>query len=307
MMNFSELQCTSNFSFLRGASHPEELVEAAAGMGYTEIAITDRNSLAGIVRGHVAAKTFGIRLIPAARLDLLDGPSLLSYPTNMDGYTQLSGLLTTGNLRAEKGKCDLYKADVFSQLKDQRLIVVPPSELNPEFEFEPSFEKNLKEYYNIFGNRIYLAAAKRYLGDDGKQLFRLAQMAKRLNIPLIATNDVHYHEPARRQLQDILTCIREKCTIHNAGYRLHQNAERFLKDKEEMWRLFRHYPEAINATQEIVEACQFSLSELKYVYPEEITTEGRTPQEEIEFLAWKGAHERYGEDSSRNHPRRHSS
>ena len=100
-MNFSELQCTSNFSFLRGASHPEELVETAAGIGYTEIAITDRNSLAGIVRGHVAAKSFGIRLIPASRLDLLDGPSLLSYPTNIDGYTQLSGLLTTGNLRAE--------------------------------------------------------------------------------------------------------------------------------------------------------------------------------------------------------------
>ncbi len=113
----------------------------------------------------------------------------------MDGYTQLSGLLTTGNLRAEKGKCDLYKADVFAQLKDQRLIVVPPSELNPEFEFEPSFEKNLKEYYDVFGDRLYLAAAKRYLGDDAKQLFRLSQMAKRLKIPLVATNDVHYHEP----------------------------------------------------------------------------------------------------------------
>ena len=295
-MNFSELQCTSNFSFLRGASHPEELVETAAGMSYTEIAITDRNSLAGIVRGHVTAKSFGIRMIPAARLDLLDGSSLLTYPTNIDGYTQLSGLLTIGNLRAEKGKCDLYKADVYVQLKDQRLIVVPPSELNAEFEFEPSFEKNLKEYYEVFGDRLYIAAAKRYLGDDAKQLFRLSQMAKRLKIPLVATNDVHYHEPERRQLQDVLTCIREKCTIHNAGYKLHQNAERYFKDKEEMYRLFRQYPEAINASQEIIEACQFSLSELKYVYPEEITTDGRTPQEEIAFLAWRGAHERFGDE-----------
>ena len=294
-MKFSELQCTSNFSFLRGASHPEELVEAAAGFGYTEIAITDRNSMAGIVRGHAAGKSFGVRLIPASRLDLLDGPSLLSYPTNIDGYTQLSGLLTTGNLRAEKGKCDLYKSDVFGQLRDQRLIVIPPSVLNEEFDFEPSFEKNLKTYRDVFGDRLYLAAARRYLGDDAKQLFRLAQMAKRLNIPLVATNDVHFHEPERRQLQDILTCIREKCTIYNAGYKLHRNAERFLKPEAEMFRLFRQYPEAIRNTQEIVEACQFSLRELKYVYPEEITTEGRTPQEEIAFLAWKGAQEHYGE------------
>jgi error-prone DNA polymerase len=270
-------------------------VEAAAFFGYTELAITDRNSMAGIVRGHAAGKTFGIRLIPASRLDLIDGPSLLSYPTNIDGYTQLSGLLTTGNLRAEKGKCDLYKSDVFAQLRDQRIIVVPPSTLNAEFEFEPSFEKNLKEYHDVFGDRLYLAAARRYLGDDAKQLFRLSQIARRNEIPLVATNDVHYHEPGRRQLQDILTCIREKCTIHNAGYKLHQNAERFLKPEAEMLRLFRQYPEAIFNTQEIAEACQFSLRELKYVYPEELTTDGRTPQEEIAFLAWKGAHEHYGD------------
>ncbi|MDP9041589.1 MAG: error-prone DNA polymerase, partial [Bacteroidota bacterium] len=164
-----------------------------------------------------------------------------------------------------------------------------------EFEFDPSFEKNLKEYYGVFGDRLYLSATRRYLGDDSKQLFRLSQISSRLHIPLLATNDVHYHEPDRRQLQDILTCIREKCTIHNAGYRLHQNAERFLKPKEEMARLFKHYPEALRATQEIAEACRFSLNELKYVYPEEITTEGRTPQEEIAFLAWKGARAHFGD------------
>jgi error-prone DNA polymerase len=293
-MEYTELEITSNFSFLRGASHPEEIVEYAASLGYSEIGITDRNSLAGIVRAHAAAKTLNMRLLPAARLDFTDGHPLLAYPANLEGYTQLSGLLTTGNLRAEKGKCELHTADAFAALKDLRMIAVPPTALNAEFAFDPSFEKNLSTYREIFEDRLYLAATRRYLGDDAKQLFRLSQISKRLAIPLVATNDVHYHNPERRQLQDVLTCIREKCTIQNAGYRLHQNAERHLKSVAEMKRLFLHYPEAIRATQEIVEACQFSLSELKYVYPEELTTGGRTPQEEIAFLAWQGAHEHYG-------------
>ncbi len=142
---------------------------------------------------------------------------------------------------------------------------------------------------------LYLAASRRYLGDDAKQLFRLSQLSSRLDIPMVATNDVHYHEPSRRQLQDILTCIREKCTIQNAGFRLHQNAERHLKSEEEMQRLFRQYPEAIRNTQEIAEACQFNLHMLKYEYPEEITTGGRTTQEELTMLAWKGADEHFGD------------
>jgi error-prone DNA polymerase len=294
-MKYTELECTSNFSFLRGASHPEEIVDYASSLGYTEIAITDWNTMAGIVRAYAAGKVSGIRVLPASCLQLIDGPQLLVYPISLDGYTQLSGLLTTGNLRAEKGKCNLYKADVFEHLKDIRLIAVPPTSINAEFEFDPSFEKNLSIYRDVFGDRLYLAVTRRYLGDDAKQIFRLSQMSKRLSIPLVATNDVHYHNPERRQLQDVLTCIREKCTIQNAGYKLHQNAERHLKSPEEMKRLFLHYPEAIRATQEIVEACKFSLSELKYVYPEELTTDGRTPQEEIAFLAWQGAHEHYGE------------
>ena len=293
-MKYTELETTSNFSFLRGASHPEELVDYAAELGYTEIGITDRNSLAGIVRAHVAAKARGIKLLPASRLDLLDGPSLLAYPMNQDGYTQLSGLLTRGNLRAEKGQCHLYKADVYATLKNNQLIAIPPSVLNTAFHFDFGFEKNLHEYREVFGNHLYLAATRRYLGDDAKQIFRLSQLANRLNISLVATNDVHYHEPARRQLQDILTCIREKCTIYNAGYRLHQNAERHLKSAAEMSRLFFHYPEAIQATLEIAESCQYSLSQLKYIYPQEATSKGRTPLEEIAFLSWKGAEEHYG-------------
>ncbi|MEJ7780273.1 MAG: error-prone DNA polymerase [Daejeonella sp.] len=292
-MSYIELQVTSNFSFLRGASHPEELVEQAAAYGYSAIAITDRNSFAGIVRAHLAAKAQGIRLIPACRLDILDGPALLAYPTDREAYSRLSGLLTLGNLRAEKGKCHLYRSDVYSHSKGMKFIAIPPAALSEMFEFEASFEQDLKEYREALGNDLYLAAARSYQGDDHKKLYRLSQLSSRLNIPLAATNDVHYHDPQRRELQDILTCVREKCTIHTAGFRLHQNAERHLKPIDEMLRLFRQYPEAIHNTQEIAEACEFSLDSLKYVYPLELTNNGRTPHEELEFLTWEGAREQF--------------
>lgn len=294
-MQYTELQVTSNFSFLRGASHPEEMVEQAAALGYREIAITDLNSFAGIVRAHAAAKKAGIRIIVGCRLNLLDGISLLAYPANKAAYSLLCNLLTLGNRRAVKGECHLYKADVYKYSADVKFIVVPPAGLNELFDFDTSFSVALKEYKNAFGNNLYIAATRRYQGDDSKYLYCLAALSSQLQIPLAATNDVHYHEAARRQLQDILTCIREKCTIHNAGYRLHPNAERYLKTNDEMLRLFRQYPEAIIHTQEIVHACQFSLDELKYEYPEEITTDGRTPLEELTFLAWQGALERYGD------------
>jgi error-prone DNA polymerase len=295
-MQYTELQVTSNFTFLRGASHPDELVEQAAAYGYNAIAITDRNSLAGIVRAHAAAKVTGIRLIPACRLDLLDGQSLLAYPTDQDAYSRLSALLTLGNLRAEKGKCHLYREDVYRHAKGIKFIVIPPAALNPRFDFEDSFKKELAQYREAFGAECYLAATRYYNGDDAKQLHRLSQLAGRLDMPMVATNDVHYHEPGRRELQDILTCVREKCTIYTAGFLLHQNAERYLKPAEEMQRLFLKYPDATWQTQVIAEACQFSLSTLKYVYPQEITTEGRTPQQELIYLAWEGAKEKFGED-----------
>jgi error-prone DNA polymerase len=296
VMNYTELQVTSNFSFLRGASHPEELAEQAMAMGYKEIAITDRNSLAGIVRAHAAAKKMAIRIVVGCRLDLLDGPSLLCFPTNIQAYANLCNLLTLGNRRAEKGSCHLYKADVFAFSKGLKLIVLPPDQLNNLFEFDDSFVQSLKTYREALGNNLYLAATRRYQGDDSKYLYQLAQLSAQIQIPLVATNDVHYHEPSRRPLQDIVTCIREKCTIYTAGYRLHPNAERYLKTEAEMFRLFRQYPDAIRKTQEIKDACTFSLDELKYEYPEEITTAGRSPQEELSMLAWEGAKERYADN-----------
>lgn len=285
-MNYAELQVTSNFSFLQGASHPDELVEQASLHNYNAIAITDRNTLAGIVRAHVAAKPKNIQFIPACRLDLLDAPGLLAYPTNKSAYAQLSALLTTGNLRAEKGECFLNKIDVYNHCKDIKFIAVPPFGLNAAFEFDSSFERSLKEYKDVFGNHLYIAASKKYNGDDNKYLYRLTELSARLQISLVATNDVHYHNLHRRKLQDILTCIKEKCTIHTAGYRLHPNAERYLKPIEEMNRLFRNYPDAIKRTLEIAEACQFSLAELKYEYPEELTN-GRSAQEELSLRTWE--------------------
>jgi error-prone DNA polymerase len=294
-MEYSELQVTSNFSFLRGASHPHELVEQAAAFGYKKIAITDRNTLAGIVRAHAAAKEKGIQIIPACRLDLQDGPSLLAYPTDKEAYSRLSALLTLGNLRAEKGSCHLYKADVYAHAKGILFTVVMPSQLNRHFQFEEFFIQNIQEYNEALGGQLYLSATRSYLGNDDKLIFRIQQLSTKYNLPVVATNDVHYHDLSRRELQDILTCVREKCTIHEAGFRLHQNAERYMKPIEEMHRLFRKYPDSIRNTLAITEACTFSLDELKYVYPVEINQSGRLPLEELEHLTWKGAHGFYGE------------
>jgi error-prone DNA polymerase len=299
-MSYTELQITTNFSFLRGGSHPEEMVEQAISLGYKEIAITDRNTLAGIVRAYIAAKDKGIRIIPACRLDLLDGPGLLAYPTDKDAYARLSGLLSEGNLRTEKGDCKLYKADVFRYAKGIKFIVIPPPSLNLNYEFEPEFLAELKQYKQALGNNLYIAAIRSYQAYDGKMLYCISEVSNELGIPMVATNDVHYHNRERRELQDVLTCIREKCTIYNAGFRLYQNAERYLKPINEMLRLFRQYTDAIDRTQEIANACQFSLNELQYVYPEEITSEGRAPQEELVHLTWKGAEEQFANEIPQN-------
>jgi len=263
--------------------------------GYQSIAITDRNTFAGIVRAHVVAKKTGIRFIPACRLDLLDGPSLLAFPTDIHAYSRLSNLLTIGNLRTEKGQCQLYKGDVYQHAKGIKFVVIPPTALNEVFEFDTSFIKTLAAYRDNLGDSLLIAASRIYLGYDGKYLHRIAQLSSQLNMPMIATNDVHYHHYSRRELQDVVTCVREKCTIHNAGFRLHPNAERYLKPIDEMLRLFRQYPDAIKQTQVIVEACTFSLDQLKYQYPKEITSDGRTPQEELSLLTWKGAQQIFGD------------
>lgn len=292
-MSYTELQVTSNFSFLRGGSHPHELAEQAAALGYAEIAIADHNTLAGIVRAHVAAKKAGVRLIIGCRLELLDGPPLLAYPTDKAAYARLSGLLSAGNLRAEKGQCHLYKADVYAAATGMKFISLPPLALNETFDLDPDYLAALSEYRDVLGASLYLGISRSYQANDNKRMYRLGQLSETLGIKLIATNDVYYHIPERRHLQDILTCIREKCTIHTAGFRLYQNAERYLKPADEMERLFRQYPQALEATKEIADACRFSLDSLTYIYPEEITSGSRTPQQELVKLTWEGANEKF--------------
>ncbi|MEZ0226730.1 MAG: error-prone DNA polymerase [Alphaproteobacteria bacterium] len=289
-MSYVELQVTSNFSFLRGGSHAEELVQQAAAYGYKAIGIADRNTLSGIVRAHVAAKENGLRLVLGCRLDLQDGPSLIAYPQDRAAYARLCQLLTRGNLRAEKGQCHLFKKDVFEFCEGMKLIAVPPEKP------DAAFETALKEYRAAFGRELSLAATHYYRGDDAKRLALLAEISSTYRVPLAATNDVHYHHPNRRELQDVLTCIREKCTIFNAGYRLSANAERHLKPAEEMARLFDGYAPALERSAEIAASCRFSLEELRYEYPDEIMTAGRTAQEELVHLTLEGAHRHYGEN-----------
>ena len=297
---YVELQVSSNFSFLRGASHPEELAVTAAALGHAAIAVADRDSLAGVVRAHIACKQAGIRLVVGARLDLQDGPSLLCFPTDRAAYGRLSKLLTVGRRRAPKGECHLTRADVAEARAGQIFIVLPPEPdtetgREPSLAIDGSFGRHLSAYRGMLGERLYLAAHHLYRGDDTKRMARLAALAERYRTPLVATNDVHCHAPERRPLQDVLTCIREHCTIRTAGWRLHANAERHLKAPEEMMRLFRDHAEAVARTVEIAEACHFSLDELRYEYPDEITQGGRSPQEELEHLTWERAAERYPE------------
>ncbi len=288
---YAELQVTSNYSFLRGASHPDELVVAAAALGLAAIAVTDRNSLAGVVRAHEAARKLGLRLVVGARLDLTDGASLLCLPTDRAAYGRLTRLLSLGKRRAAKGQCHISRADVAAHGAGQILVVLPPD--GPASAVDAAFAEQVSTWRQGFPGQVYLAAQRRFDDADGHRLAGLAALAAAAGAPLMATNDVHYHSPERRPLQDVLTCIREGCTVAEAGWRLTANAERHLKAPAEMARLFAAYPEAVTRTVEIAGRCRFSLDELAYEYPVEDGEDGRPPQQRLEALTWEGAARRY--------------
>ena len=284
---YTELQVTTNFSFLRGASHPGDLVLQAAVLGQKSIAVTDRNSLAGVVRAYAAARETGIRLITGARLDLTDGISLLTYPTDRAAYGRLSRLITLGRRRAPKGECELYRDDVLAYGEGLIFIALP------EATADDDACRQITALHIAFPDAVYLAGHNLCRGDDRQQLARRAALAQRAGIPLVATNDVRMHARGRRPLLDVLTCIREKCTIDTAGLRLDANAERHLKSTEEMTRLFEGYEDALARTQEIAERCTFSLDELRYEYPDEVSPDGCPPQQRLTELTWEGARSRY--------------
>jgi error-prone DNA polymerase len=288
MVAYAELQAISNYSFLRGAAHPNELVETAKELGLSAIALTDRNTLAGVVRAYVAAKEAGLRLVIGCRLDLIDGPSFLCLPKDRAAYGRLCRLLTLGKRRAEKGDCILTLEDVYAHAEGQIFILIPSERLE-----YAAFEAQLRRIAGSLDAPLYLAAHYLYRGDDRRRIAELDTIAQACGTPLVVTGDVHYHVPGRRLLQDTLTCIREHCTIKEAGYRLYANAERHLKSPEEMARLFAGYEEAVSRTIEIAETCRFSLDDLAYNYPNEPVPPGGTPQAHLEELTWAGAEKRY--------------
>jgi error-prone DNA polymerase len=285
---YAELQCTSHFSFLRGASSCEELFDEAARLGIEALAITDRNSLAGIVRAHEAAKATGVRLITGCRLDLTDGMSILVYPTDRPAYARLCRLLSLGKKRGGKAHCHLDWPDVVAYGEGLIAMLIPD-------EADETCELRLRRLAEAFGDRAYLALTLRRRPNDALRLYELSNLAARVGVPTIVTNDVLFHVPARRILQDVVTCIRHNCTIDEAGFRRERHADHYLKPPEEMARLFGRYPEALARTIDIAARCRFSLDELAYQYPKERTMPGLTPQQALEKLTFEGAAARYPE------------
>jgi error-prone DNA polymerase len=294
MTAYAELAVTTNFSFLRGASHPQEMVARADEFGLAAIGIADRNSFAGVVRAFGEwKKGKAVKLLVGTRLVTVDGFEVLAYPTDRAAYGRLCRLLTHGNVKikkGQKGECHLTFEDVVSASEGQMLIALPPAILSP------AFAERLAVLARAAPGRSFLAGVHHYRGDEPRRLGLLDELGQRAGAPLVAVNDVLYHVPERRPLADVLTCIREKCTIAEAGFRLAANAERHLKPPEEMARLFAHFPAAVARTVEIAQACRFSLDDLKYEYPDEPVPPGRTAQQHLEYLTWEGARKRYPRD-----------
>src|SRR5262252_1160720 len=288
MTRYAELAVTTNFSFLRGAAHPREMVATADALGLAAIGIADRNTFTGVVRAYDEAKKRpGIRLVVGTRLVTTEGFEVLAYPTDRAAYGRLCRLLTDGNRRAKKGECHVVFADILAAAEGQMLIALPPDELCP------AFAERLAALARAAPGRAFLAGVHRHRGDEPRRLSLLDELGERTGTPLVAVNDVLYHAPERRPLVDVVTCIREKCTIHEAGLRLAVNAERHLKSPDEMARLFAKFPDAIARSVAIAERCQFSLATLKYEYPDEPVPPGKTAQQHLADLTFAGARHRY--------------
>ncbi|MCE8555877.1 error-prone DNA polymerase [Ruegeria pomeroyi] len=322
-MTYAELCVTTNFTFLTGASHPEEMVTRAAELGLHAIAITDRNSLAGVVRAYAALRELRReadeairirsqhridscsrqevghpqpiarpevprlpRLITGCRLVLRDSPlHWIALPRDRAAYQRLTRLLTLGKRRAEKGECHLDLADLLAGCTGMILIALPQGRLDGAL-------PHLQQVQRRFPGHVFLGAAPRYDGSDQAWLAACARLALRSSAPMVAVGDVLMHRASRRQLADVLTCMREHITIDRIGTRALPNAERRLKGHADMARLFRDHPAALRRTLDIAARCSFCLSELSYEYPDEVA-EGETPQARLERLTAEGIVRRY--------------
>ena len=319
MSDYAEIAVTTNYSFLRGASHPGELVQMAASLGLAAIGIADRNTLAGVVRAYTAyqeIKGNKPKLLVGSRLIFNDGtPDILAYPTDRKAYGNLCRLLSDGKRHAPKGECYLTLNDLLNWQEGLLLVVMPSNpdepistvEISKDFwnkkinaENEVSITANdadlksaLENLKTIAPSRIWLGVVMPHHGDDQRRLHHFKLMAQAIGVPLLATNDVLYHCPERRELHDVVTCIREHITLNEAGRLLEANAEHHLKSSDEMERLFHEAPEAIAETIRFAGLIGFKLDQLRYNYPDEPVPKGKTAQQHLTDLAWEGATSRY--------------
>ena len=281
-MSYAELSVTSNFTFLVGASHPEELVARAQELGLAAVAITDKNTFAGIVRGHAAAKDLRVRFIVGTRLAPADSPDILAYPKTRKGYGNLCRLLTIGKRRAPKGQCEIGFKDVLDWADDCALIVAG----------DENAATAAAALNKSFPGEAHVGVSPCYDGEDRCRFARRAALADKAGVPLVALGDAIMHSGGRRKLADVLSCIRERITIDQIGRRALPNSERRLKSEFEIRRLFREHPEAVRNAGRIAGRCAFSLDELRYEYPDEIT-DGQHPNDRLRCLTEAGLRRRY--------------
>lgn len=297
-MSFAELCVTTNFSFLRSGSHPEEMVEQAAVLGLAGIGIADRNTLAGVVRAHVKAKWIkeekgiDLRVIVGSRLVFRDGtPDLIVYPKDRAAFANLTRLLTVGNRRAPKGQCWLDFQDYLDHAQGLHTILIPAFDLGDE----PSAMAPYLKWIKQAAGKAWLAAPFQFNGEDCRRIARLKQLAVQTGARLLATTEPLMHHGDRRPLLDVVTCIREKKKLSDAGDLLAKNAERQLKPPQEIRRIYAQAPEAVGESVLFLEGVSFSMGDLRYEYPDETSEGFATPQEALEARAWAGASKKYPE------------
>ncbi len=297
---YAELHCRTNYSFLEGASHADELAARAVELGLKAMAVTDRNSLAGVVRAHVAAKEAGLKLLVGAEIVPEDGPVVVLLATNRSAYGRLSRLITVGRRRAPKGECRLKVIDILEHAEGL-LCCVPLSE-ESRYRFERRYvpgittdvtAERLQVYKDGFRDRCYGLAELHRGPSDLERLLRWKSMCQRLGVPVVAANDVHYHIPRRRALHDVVTAIRHATSLQSLGHELFPNGERHLKSGQQLLPLFDGDASLIARSVEVADRSTFSLDELRYEYPEELVPEGVTPIQHLTTLTMQGAAQRY--------------
>ena len=291
-MSYTPLWCKTHFSFLEGASSPEELLEAAAGYGLTALAVTDRDGVYGVVEAHLAARERGVRLITGAQVTVAGDSTLLLLAADRGGYANLCRLLTAGRLRSPKGESRVSWREVAAHAAGLVALWGGEASLLAAAGSDPDEAADVLR--DAFGDRLYAVASRHRRDLEVSQERRLRDRAARYGLPVVAAHEVLYHTPSRRPLQDVLTCIRHRIDLPSAGTRIKPNAEHALKDADAFGTLFADDPDAVARTREIAERCTFALTELRYRYPLERLPEGTTSSAWLRTLTFAGAAERYG-------------